>query len=154
MKITWNIEKERGNYRPTLVYTIELEQFEKDLAIQSVNIQSTIPKIDGSHQDYCMPGEHERSANWMPTDFHWISVPYFKQGILREHIRLPFRESGEYPEVEASFSILREKYESLVQQAYNHEPISLNGEMDITEETRQAIAASLAAKKMFLLGTK
>ncbi len=152
MKITWNIEKKRGNYRPSLTYTIELEQFEKDLAVQTVNIKSTIPMIDGSHLNYCLPDEYERVEGWQPADFHWISVPHFTRGTLREHLRLPFREDGEYPEIEQSFARLREKFEAIVQEAYHQKPISITGEMDITSETRKAVAASLAAKKMLLFG--
>lgn len=147
MKISWTIEKPRGNYRPSLNYTIILEDFEQALAVPSINIQSLIPKINCS-KPYCMPNECERATQWQPADFHWISVPYFKEGIVQEHIKLPFRESGEYPEVESSFALLREKYEEVVKEAYSHEPISISEELDISSNTKQAIAASLTAKKM------
>ena len=148
MRITWDIDKKRGNHRPVLRYSIVLEEFERDLAVSSANILSTLPKLDAPHQPHCMPGEHERSPGWKPRDFHWISAPYFRDGIAEGSMRLPFRESGYYPEVEDSFSLLREQHENVIREAYSRSPIQHNGELDLTDKTRNSIAATLTARKM------
>ncbi len=61
MQITWNIQKKRGNFRPCLNYSLILESFEKKLAINAIQIETLIPQIPNPHQNYCMPGENERS---------------------------------------------------------------------------------------------
>ena len=148
MKINWNIEKKRGNFRPALSYTITLEDFEQELGVAMVNIESTIPKIDDSHLDHCFPDCYERQDNWQPKDFHWLNTPYFKDGQTCKFIRLPFREDGKYPEVEQSFNQLREQHEKLVREAYSKKPIKKEVELDFTQKTKEAIAGALAAKKM------
>ncbi|PIE69645.1 MAG: hypothetical protein CSA21_01215 [Deltaproteobacteria bacterium] len=80
-----------------------------------------------------------------------ISVPFYREGELEGFFRLPFRESGEYPEVEESFLLLREKYEQIIREAYAHEPIDIRGELDLSAETKKAIAAKLTAKKILSL---
>lgn len=148
MKINWQIEKKRGNYRPKLSYQIMLEEFERELAVDAVQIKSSIAKLQDATKEYCMPGSHERHPDWQPQDYHYLSVPYFKDGKSSGVFRLPFRENGEYPEVEASFQLLRKEYEEVVKKAYAHQPIKTHGELDLTRKTKEAIAASLTAKKM------
>ena len=43
MRITWKIEKKRGNLRPVLTYTVTLEDFERALATPPLTITSLIP---------------------------------------------------------------------------------------------------------------
>lgn len=148
MQIDWKITKKRGNHRPTLNYTITLEAFEKKLAIHAVNVQSRIPEIPNSHESFCLPGENERHCEWCPKGFHRIQVPYFKKGVSHEFIRLPFRESGEYPEVEASFKALREHYETQVRHAYGHSPFETQGSLGITRVTRKQVAAKVTAERL------
>ena len=152
MKIQWKIEKKRGNYRPTLNYMISLEEHEKALAMHAVSIRSLIPRVVDSSQAWCMPGTNERAPGWQPTEFHRLSVPYFKNGTAEGFIRLPFKESGYYPEVEGSFAMLRDAYEKVVRQAYRWHPVHEKGELDITPETREQIAASVTAQKMLVNG--
>lgn len=154
MRIKWTINKKRGNFRPCLNYTITLETFEKDLAVNALTIKSLIPRIPNPTQAFCLPGTDERDASWTAGDYHHISVPYFKNGEVREFIRLPFRESGRYPEVEASFKLLRQAYEDVVQAAYSRSPICQQGEMDISGDTKKVIAARVAGSKLLnLYGT-
>lgn len=154
MRIQWTIEKKRGNFRPTLTYTITLETFEKELAVNALSIKSRIPRIPNSHCHFCLPGEDERDASWTPERYHYISVPsvtYLKNGEIRKVIRLPFREHGEYPEIEESFESIRNSYEDIVKQAYSHSPISERGEMNISAETRKIIAARVVGAKLLNL---
>lgn len=148
MKIDWKIEKKRGNFRPSLKYKIVLEDFEKELAISMINIQSTIPKVDNSHLDYCFPECNERNKEFLPTEFHFLNTPYFKDGETCGVIRLPFREDGMYPEVAESFNRLRQQHEVLVREAYAREPIKNSEELGFTQATKQNIAGALIAKKM------
>ena len=151
MQITWKINKKRGNHRPTLNYTITLEKFERDLAIHAVHVESRIPEIPSPHQSFCMPGINERARSWRPERFHRIQVPWFKNGSVTEFIRLPFRESGEYPEVEAAFKALREVYEGKVCEAYGQQPIEASGELDMTAGTRKEVSAGVTACRLLSL---
>jgi len=148
MRINWTIEKKRGNYRPLLHYTMVLEDFEQDLAVFAVNVQSSIPKVDKPGESFCLPDLHERGDLWHPTDYHWLTAPYFKTGQRSDTIRLPFRESGEYPEVERSFKVLREKHELVVKDSYGCQPLKQHGELDLSDETKEAIAATLTRKRL------
>ena len=154
MRIQWTIEKKRGNFRPLLTYTITMESFEIDLAVSALNIKSLIPRIPNAREAYCLPGEDERSASWEPARYHYLSIPsvtYLKDRTIEKTIRLPFRESGEYPEVEASFEALRTAYEEIVKEAYGHGAIFEQDEMDLSPETRTVIAAKVAGAKLLSL---
>jgi hypothetical protein len=150
MQIKWRIDKKRGNFRPSLNYHIRLEAFEKELAVHAVSIQSRIPLIPNPHLRACMPGENERTAGWAPTRFHTLSVPYYKKGEIGEFIRLPFRASGEYPEVDTSFAALRAAYETVVRAVLAQSPIARQGEMGISPSTRETIAAAVTARRMLV----
>lgn len=149
MKINWTIAKKRGNFRPSLNYRITLEAFEKKLAVNAVSIKSTIPEIPNPHQGFCLPDTNERIPHWEASNCHYLSVPYFKKGEVNGFIRLPFRESREYPEVAASFQTLRESYETVVRQAYGQEPLHLENELDMSRRTKQEIAATITAATLF-----
>ena len=151
MKIDWQITKKRGNFRPRLTYEITLESFEKELAIHSVQIETHIPMIPSSHLSYCLPGEHERNLSWKPDRYHVFQVPYFKDGYIDGFIRLPFRDSGLYPEVASSFENLREEYEKKVRDVYAHHPLEQTGSLDISEETRRRIASRVTANRLLSL---
>ncbi|WP_020588298.1 hypothetical protein [Desulfobacter curvatus] len=151
MKINWQIKKKRGNFRPRLTYTISLESFEKELAIHAVRIESDIPMIPGSHLSYCLPGEHERSPSWKPDRYHVFQVPYFKDGYSDGFIRLPFKDSGQYPEVASSFRKLREEYEKKVRSVYEQSPLEQTGSLDISDDTRSRIASKVTADRLLSL---
>lgn len=148
MKIDWQITKKRGNFRPTLKYAIGLESFEKKLAMQAVWVESRIPEIPNPSQRYCLPGENERSPLWKPSGFHRLQVPFFKTGERRDFLRLPYRESGEYPEVETSFRALRNAYEAVVRRVYGQGPIEQAGSLDMSPETRTCVAARVTAERL------
>ena len=148
MKIKWKIKKKKGNFRPTLSYSIILEDYERELAVPSVNILSRIPEISDPGQNYCLPNCNERDPSWRPGGYHYISVPYFKTGMTSGFIRLPFRDSGKYPEVEQSFALLRKAYEAVVNDAYGRAPINLSEELDISVATKKNIAAKVISRKL------
>lgn len=151
MKVDWQIKKKRGNFRPRLIYTITLESFEKKLAIHAVQVESHIPMIPSSHLSYCLPGEHERNPSWKPDRYHVFQVPYFKDGYTDGFIRLPFKDSGHYPEVVSSFKKLREAYEKKVISVYACPPLEQTGSLDISEDTRSQIASRVTADRLLSL---
>jgi len=151
MEINWQIKKKRGNFRPRLTYTITLESFEKKLAIHAVQVESHIPMIPSSHLSYCLPGQHERILSWKPDRYHVFQVPYFKDGYIDGFIRLPFKDSGQYPEVVSSFKKLREEYEKKMRSVYAHPPLEQTGSLDISEDTRSRIASRVTANRLLSL---
>ena len=148
MRIVWRIEKSRGNYRPGLSFTLELEDYEQRLAVEAVNVRSLIPRIEAPNEIYCLPECFERAGDWRPLDYHWLTAPFFRDRHRSGFIRLPFRECGSYPEVEQSFALLREAHEEVVRQAYTWGPISEVGRLDVSSEGRRAIAAKLTAHRL------
>ena len=149
MEINWTITKKRGNFRPSLNYKITLELFEKELAVNAISIKSTIPYIPNPHQAFCLPDANERNPHWRASNFHYLSVPYFKKGESSGFIRLPFRESREYPEVAVSFQRLRDAYEAVVRQAYGQRPLHLENQLGMSRGTKQEIAATITATTIF-----
>ena len=147
MKIKWEIEKKRGNLRPLLHYTITLEAFETALAPPPVTITSHLPKVPAESQRHCLPGQNERKEDWKPEALHPLTTPFFKDGTRSETLRLPWRETPDYPEVEASFLALREKFEDELKRAYDSAPISIQKELGITAETRHHVVSGVAAER-------
>jgi hypothetical protein len=148
MKIQWRIEKKRGNFRPGLAYTMELEEYERRLAVEAVNIRSLIPWIEAPNEPYCLPECHERATGWQPEEYHWLTAPFFRDGRRTGFIRLPFRESNDYPEVAQSFTLLREAHEQVVQRAWGWQPHCETGTLDLSPEVRRTIAAKVTAERM------
>ncbi len=148
MRIEWSIKKKRGNFRPTLTYTLALEDHEKALAVHSVHVDSQIPYIPRPHESHCLPGENERAENWEPKDFKRLSVPHFKTGEIREFLRLPFRESMEYPEVEEAFRQLRGRFEAVLSQVYSLNAFERTGELGVSRQTAEDVAPAVMAQKL------
>ena len=91
MRITWKIEKKRGNLRPVLTYTVTLEDFERQLATPPLSITSLIPEPPESWQEHCWPGQHERAgqddAGERPC--YQLSIPSHKGRHGSQSLRLP-----------------------------------------------------------------
>lgn len=145
MIIKWNIVKKRGNFRPVLDYSIELENFEKELAVEQVVIQSTIPSPPSSWSASCLPGKFERNGE--DCSVYQIYTPDYKKAIAEGKFILPWREDGIFPEVEKSFRKLRLEFESKLKAAYDSLPINESGQLDLSEETRRHIACGLVSRK-------
>lgn len=152
MNIDWRITKKAGNYRPTLSYVITLEEHEMELAIERLVIETTLPVIASPERAWCLPGEDERRAGWQPEGFHRLAVPWFRVGVDSGFLRLPFRESALYPEVEFSFGRLRDEYEKLVRRALRWGSLDISGSLSGTAATKREIAGTIAAKKMLQFG--
>ena len=148
MRIEWRIKKKRGNFRPTLTYHLSLEDHEKALAVHAVSIETRIPYIPRPHEGFCLPGENERAPGWTASSFWHLTVPHFKTGEIKEFIRLPFRASGEYPEVEQAFRDLRKRFEMVVTSVYAQAPYEKKGELGVGKKTAQDIAAAVVSQKL------
>lgn len=122
MKLIWTITKARGNLRPLLTYTIELEAWERQLATPPLRILSTIPEPPESWQEYCYPNQLERAGKAGPG-YYSLDIPPHKGGSGATSLRLPWRAANDYPEVIASFERLREAYEEELSRAYASEPM-------------------------------
>ena len=112
MHIEWNITKRRGNIRPILHYTVTLEEHERELALPFIRVVSTIPEPPDSWQEFCYPGQHERTGNPASGKTYDLEIPSHKGRLWKQSLRLPWREGNDYPEVEQSFKKLRDAFEA------------------------------------------
>lgn len=147
MRITWHIEKKRGNLRPELYYDVVLEGHEKALALPYVRIDSTIPEPPASWQSHCYPGEHER-AGVEAVGVYPLATPNHATGTLRQSLRLPWRRDNLYPEVETSFRELRRAFETAMAEAGASEPMDIRGELALSASLRRELAPALLADRL------
>jgi hypothetical protein len=150
MRITWHIDKKRGNHRPVLAYTVVLEGHEKGLALPYVRITSTIPEPPSAWQLHCHPGEHER-AGLPPAGFYLLDTPSHSMKGLDRTLRLPWREDNGYPEVEESFLALRRAFEAALAEAHASGPMDVRGELAVSAGLRRELAPSLLADRLLRL---
>lgn len=147
MNIVWNITKKRGNLRPVLNYTTTLTEFEKSIAMPAVRITSTIPRPPDVGWQHCWPGENER-GQWTPAEFHLLMTPSYRSGSLTESLKLPWRENNAYPEVEASFLVLREAFEHVLATSANSKAMQVQGRLETSGLARKSIAPAVAAQRI------
>lgn len=145
MILEWTIRKKRGNYRPMLEYSISLESFERNLAVPQVVLDSSIPRPPQGWTNHCHPGHAERAG--LPCETYRLHTPSHKQGKLSDSLRLPWREDGEYPEVETSFRLLREHFEIVLKNTYDSQPFEQSGRLELSGETRRHVATGVAAQR-------
>ncbi len=154
MQIEWKITKKRGNMRPVLSYCVHLEDHEKALALPVVSIVSRIPKPEEDRQDYCYPGLLERAANYNPQNFHVLEAPSHKGHAWTRTLLLPWREDNSYPEVEASFELLRQAMEEVLRGAYNSEPMELAGSVRTSFGAKAKIAPGVLGEKFLRIAAR
>lgn len=150
MRIEWRIDKQRGNLRPVLRYTVSLEPHEKALAVPPVRVQSTIPEPPDSWRPHCYPGESERAGE-APKGVYVLDAPSHAGREAETTLRLPWREDNAYPEVEASFALLRDACEAQLTSAHASEPMTLRGELRATESMRRHVAPAVVAERLLRL---
>ena len=66
-------------------------------------------------------------------------------------LRQPWREDNRYPEVEASFALLRDACEAQLTSAHASEPMNLRGELRATESLRRHVAPAVVAERLLRL---
>ena len=145
MVIEWNINKKRGNFRPVLTYTITLENFEKELGLPQVIMESSIPEPPDSWSASCLPGKCERSGEKCSN--YRIYTPDHKKGVVEGKFILPWRDNSDYPEIQESFTKLRINFEMVLKEAYNSQPVDISGRLELSEETRKYIASGLVSQR-------
>ncbi len=146
MNIMWNLSKKRGNFRPVLRYTISLNEFEKNLCMPAVRIQSNIPIPPEAGWVHCWPGDYER-GDWQPSEYYFLMTPSHKSWSVTEEIRLPWRASNNYPEVEESFTQLRAAFENVLQESCESKPLKTHGTLESTAAAKKCIAPAYAAER-------
>lgn len=151
MQIEWSIHKERGNLRPVLSYRAQLEEHEKALALPQVTVTSSIPKPEEDTQKYCYPGVMERSKNYKPASFYTLETPSHRGYPMLHTLTLPWRADNSYPEVEESFSKLRDALEAEIRRASASVPLDVAGSVHTTRQGKEAVASSVAAARFLRL---
>ncbi len=146
MNIEWSITKKRGNLRPVCTFTISLGEFELELGMPAVRIESTIPKPPDSSWTHCWPGQNERGP-WTPTEYYLLMTPSHKTGTVTERIKLPWREDNSYPEVEESFTALRDAFERVLAASANSVPMDMKGRLETSGTTKRIIAPACVAER-------
>ena len=115
MKINWEIEKKRGNWRPLLTAKISFEDWETELNIKPVYVKTPFPLTtitgDMYYSGNTKRGECDsRPKTW--KKFRTISSEEIK-------VRLPWRPGAnpQYPEVPIILKALQRKYEKALMEA-------------------------------------
>lgn len=147
MDMEWTIMKKRGNFRPVLRYTLTLTEFEVQLGVPAVRVQSPIPKPPDAGWTHCWPGQNER-AEWTPAEWYLLMTPSYRTVTVTEDIRLPWRADNAYPEVEAAFTQLREAFESALADAVESAPMEARGSMQTSAAAKRTIAPAFAAERL------
>lgn len=150
MLIEWKIKKKRGNLRPELIYNVTLEEHEKALALPPLRIPSYIPKPKDSWQEFCYPGQMERSLSGGGKDgeeYYHLETPSHRGRSWSQSLRLPWRESNSYPEVEESFTRLRETFELELSKAYASQPMEEENSLESTVASKENIAPGVLAER-------
>ncbi|QJB56942.1 hypothetical protein [Pseudodesulfovibrio sp. zrk46] len=146
MKIHWEVLKKRGNHRPVLTYEIELEQFEVDLAVPQVVIDTAIAKPPSSWRSYCYPGEDERGG--APMDWYRLMTPSHKKRKVEDKLILSWREpSNEFVDVKAAFERLRTHFELTLKGAHDSAPLELVEHLELTKDTKEHIVCGVASAR-------
>ena len=151
MRIEWKMTKKRGNLRPMLTYSVQLEDHEKNLALPCVSITSTIPKPLEDWQEHCYPGQYERSGEPLHAGYYTVEAPSHKGHAELRALRLPWRDNNEYPEVEASFTALRDALEEELLAAGRSQPINLQSSLQTSAQTRVGLAPAVLAERLIRL---
>ena len=141
--------KKRGNLRPVLTYTVTLEDFERQLATPPLSITSLIPEPPESWQEHCWPGQHERAgqddAGERPC--YQLSIPSHKGRHGSQSLRLPWREDNSYPEVEASFRLLREAFASELERAGASRPMHEENSLELGGTALRSVAPAILGQR-------
>lgn len=149
MRISWKIEKKRGNLRPVLTYAVTLEDCERALATPPLSITSLIPEPPESWQEHCWPGQHERAAqagrDALPC--YQLAIPSHKGRHGSQSLRLPWREDNSYPEVEASFRLLREAFERELRRAGASDPMQEENSLELGRAALREVAPAIIGRR-------
>lgn len=146
MKIEWSVQKKRGNHRPVLKYSIELEQFEIDLAVPQVVVDRAVARPPSSWRSFCYPDVDERagaSLDWYP-----LMTPSHKMGKTSGTLTLPWRTPGNaFEDVKIAFARLNRDFELVLANANDSAPVEILEHIELSDDTRKHIAAGVASAR-------
>ncbi|MBQ7457500.1 MAG: hypothetical protein IJS54_07855 [Desulfovibrio sp.] len=147
MVISWHIQKKRGYRRPMLTYAIELEAHEKALCLPAMRIPSTIAEPLDSWQEHCWPGQYERADPPQLGSMYTIDIPSHEGRHWQQSLRLPWRADNGYPEVEETFSKVREVFEQELMRAYDSLPMDETKNIKSTQAFQHHCAPGVIAER-------
>ncbi|MEF2232159.1 MAG: hypothetical protein V3571_14600 [Pseudodesulfovibrio sp.] len=146
MKIDWTIVKRRGNHRPVLKYTIELEPFEIDLAVPQVVLDDALVRPPSSWRSFCYPGRDERACPCFER--YRLMSPSHEQRTLSDALTLHWRDEADgFDDVRAAFTRLRADFETVLKNAHDSAPLDIVEGLELTRQTRDHIVRGVAAAK-------
>ena len=146
MNIDWTIVKKRGNHRPVLKYSIELEPFEIDLAVPQVVVEDALVRPPSSWRSFCYPGRDERACP--SIERYRLMTPSHEQRTLADSLTLHWRGSTEgFDDVRAAFARLRADFEAALRSAHDSAPLDIVEQLELTRETREHVVRGVAAAR-------
>ena len=114
-----------------------------------LSITSLIPEPPESWQEHCWPGQHERAgqddAGERPC--YQLSIPSHKGRHGSQSLRLPWREDNSYPEVEASFRLLREAFASELERAGASRPMHEENSLELGGTALRSVAPAILGQR-------
>ncbi len=147
MKIEWKIVKKRGNMRPVLTYSFIIEDYEKCLALPPVRVCSSIHEPINAWQEHCYPEQNERADSPEYKGMYTLEIISHKGNGWPQSLRLPWRDDNCYPEVEASFELLRDAFEKELALADASLPMDEEAFLNISEHASKSLAPTVLAEK-------
>eukprot|EP00767_Chilomastix_cuspidata_P000007 gnl/Chilomastix_cuspidata/10007.p2 GENE.gnl/Chilomastix_cuspidata/10007~~gnl/Chilomastix_cuspidata/10007.p2 ORF type:complete len:154 (-),score=10.29 gnl/Chilomastix_cuspidata/10007:47-508(-) len=148
MEINYEIEKQRGNFRPVVKYTITLGENEAILGIPPLKIDSGIKKPVNSWEKHCYPDKNER-AGLFDKENYQILTPGFKNRESKGELRLGFNDSNDYKEVYDCFIKVRDIIEKEILKAKDFSAFNKSFKIGFSDDFKTERAPS-SAKDMFL----
>ncbi|MCJ2163370.1 MULTISPECIES: hypothetical protein [unclassified Pseudodesulfovibrio] len=146
MKIEWTIQKKRGNHRPVLNYSIELEQFEIDLVVPQVVLESAIARPPSAWRSFCYPDQDERAGAGL--DWYRLMTPSHSMKRFSESLTLPWRApDSEFLDIKMAFERLRADFELILKNAHDSAPLDVVENLELTQGTRKHIATGVVSAR-------
>ncbi len=108
----------------------------------------TAPEKDKNHAENAGQKAQPERPIWTPTEWHLLMTPSHRTGKTTEELRLPWRASNRYPEVEAAFTALRTAFEAALAETAASSPMDERGTLETSADTRKVIAPAFAAERI------
>lgn len=150
MKITYDIKKKRGNFRPVLTVHYSFEDWEKELNVQEVGIKTPFPS-NSKHGGY-FDGFMNEKRSECDNPKTWIRFKGFTLATDSDGFEtiLPWRAGAKpkYKDVGIILKALQRKYEAALKEAYDSAPFEESGTLEMSSDCKKHVAPGIAAKKM------
>ncbi|MDD4700743.1 MAG: hypothetical protein PHI96_00825 [Desulfovibrio sp.] len=83
-----------------------------------------------------------------------LEAPSHKGHAWTRTLVLPWREGNNYPEVDASFELLRHAMEQALQNAYSSEPMDVTGSVRTSSGAKTKIAPGILGEKFLRIAAR